>query len=225
MLAAVFKLSAPASTSVSLPGLSTAMPRLSAIMPRSSIAMPGLSAVVSKLSSAMLGLSAPAFALVLVPGLSALVSPFASASVLPGLSLLYFFALFLSKTSTPNLATKKRKLDDTISGWSERSKKISSKELWSGKIKKAALEEVFLPRVSLFPLLFPPSGIGKRKFNKTIINTWLLTDNHAKEEVNLSFARCRCPPAIKLNRPSQIEILKQRPGCIVKIISLATATF
>lgn len=96
-----------------------------------------------------------------------------------------------------DLAAKRQKLDDTISKWSIKSKKTSSKELNSRKIKKTALKKVFLLR-ALF------SSIGKRKFDKTFINTQLLANNYTKEKVDLSLAIFRCPPAVKLNRPYQI---------------------
>ena len=58
-----------------------------------------------------------------------------------------------------------------MSEWSEKSKKTFSEELWSRKIKKAALKEVFLPRTPLFLSLFPSNGIGEKKFDKTFFNT------------------------------------------------------
>ena len=42
--------------------------------------------------------------------------------------------------------------------------------------------------------------VGKKKFDKNFINTWLLVNNHAKKEVDLSFAECKSSPAVKLNR-------------------------
>ena len=177
--AAMPGLSAPASASILVPGLSAAMPGLSATMPESSAAMPELSVAVPKSSA-------------VVPGSSAPIPLFAP--MLPGSSPLPFPALSLPKTLTPDLAIERQRLDDTISGWSERSKRASSGELCSGRIKKAALEEAFSPRAPLFLSLFPSSGIGKRKLDKTFINTGPLANNHAEEEVNLSFAVCGCPP-------------------------------
>ena len=227
MFAAGPGLSASASTSVPVPRLSAAIPGLS-------VAVPGLSAPASasvpvpRLSAAVPGSSAFAFASVLLPQLSTAMpgsSVSMSASVyVPGLSAA-IPGLSLLNIPTPNLAVKRRKLDDIISGWSGRSKRASSKELCSGRIKKTALEEPFLPRTTLFPLLFPSSGIGKRKFDKIFINTRPLANNHAKKEVDLCFTMCGCPPAIRLNKPWQIEILEQRPACIVKMIPLAAAIF
>ena len=87
------------------------------------------------------------------------------------------------------------------------------------------MEEAFSPRAPLFPLFFPSSSIGKRKFDKTFTSTQPLADNQAKKEVNLSFARCRYPLAIKLNRPWQIELLEERPVYIIETIPLITAIF
>ena len=214
--AAVPGLSAPASASVPVPGSSAAMPESSAAVPGSSVAVPESSAAVP-------GSSAPASASVPVPGSSALVPP--SAPILPGSSPLLFPALSSPKTPTPDLAAGRRKLDDTISEWSGRSKRASSEELCSGRIKKAASEEAFSPRAPLFLLLFPSSSIGERKLDKTFINTWPLANNHAKEEGDLSFAMCECPSTVKLNRPWQIELLKRRPTYIVETITLAAAIF
>ena len=199
-------LSAPASVSVPVSESSAAMPKSSAAMLESSAAMPGSSVAVPKLSAAVPGLSAPASASISVPGSSTLVLP--SAPMFPVSSPLLFPALFSPKTPTPNLAVGKGRLDDTISGWSGKSKRASLEELCSGRIKRAALEETFSPRVPLFLPLFPSSGISERKVDKTFINTWPLANNHAKEEVDLSFALYGYPPTVKLNKPWQIELLE-----------------
>ena len=217
------KLSALASTSVFIPGLFAVVPELFAAISGLSISVPGLFAAVPELSVVMPGSSAPTFASVFMPGLFALVLP--SVPVLPESSSLLFLALFLPKTPTPNLAAERQKLDDTISGWSGRSKKASSEELYSGRIIRAASKDTFSPKIPLFPPLFPSSTIGKRKLDKTFINTWPLADNHVKKEVNLSFAMCRCLSAVKLNRLCQIDLLERRPACIVKTISLTVAIF
>ena len=52
-----------------------------------------------------------------------------------------------------------------------------------------------------------------------------MADNHAEKEVDLSFAGCGCSLGVKLNRPWQIELLEQRPACIVETIPLAAAIF
>lgn len=211
LFAAMPRLFAFASMSISVPGLSAPM---SAAVP-----VPGLSAVVFELSAillkssvAMPGLSPPASASVFVPGLS--VAMFGLFVAIPGSSIVMprlFVAMpelstamlgsSLPKILTPNLAAKRQKVDDTISRWSERSKKASSEELCSRKIKKAALEEVFLPRAPLFSLFFLSNSIGKRKFDKIFINTRPLANNHTEKKVDLSFTMCKYSSAIKLNMP------------------------
>ena len=236
LLTALLGLSAPASAFIPLPGLSAAMPRLSApifvfvsmlglsaAMPESSAVVPGSFVTVPELSVAMPELSALASASVPMPGLSALVFP--SMPVLPRSSTLFFPTLSLPKTSTPNLAAERRRLDDTISRWSKRSKRIFSEELCSGRIKRGASKEAFSPKAPLFLPLFPSSSIGKRKLDKTFINTRPLADNYVKEEVDLSFVMYEYPPAIKLNKSWQIELLEQRPAYIVVTIPLAMAIF
>ena len=228
--------SAPASASISVPGSSTAMlgssapasvsipmPGLSAAMPESSVAMPGSSVAMPELSAIMPGLSAPTSASVLMPELSAPVPP--SAPMLPGSSSLPFPVLSSPKTPTPDLAAGRQRLDNIISGWSGKNKRTSPEELYSGRIKRLASEEAFSSRAPLFFLLFPSSGIGKRKLDKTFINTRPLANNHAKEEVDLSFARCGCSPGVKLNRSWQKELLEQRPACIIETILLVAAIF
>ena len=208
LFGAVLGLSAPASAFVPVPGLSTTVPGSSAPtsasvpVPGSSAAVAGSSAVMLELSAALPGSSIAVFTSIPVLGLSATVP--LSVPMLPGLSPLPFLALSLPKTPTPNLAVGRQRLDDTISGWSGRSKRASQEELCSGRIKRAASKEAFSPKALLFLLLFPFSSIDKRKLNKTFINNWLLADNYAKEEVDPSFAACGCPPAVKLNRPWQI---------------------
>ena len=213
--ATVPELSALASASILVLGLSATIPELSAIMPGSSLAMSRLSAVVPGLSAAMPGLSAPVFEFIPMPGLS----------VLPRLSPLLFPTLSLPKIPAPNLAAEWQRLDDTIIGWSGRSKRASSKELFSGRVIKAALEEIILPGALLFLLFFPSNGIGKRKLDKNIINTWLLADNHVEKEVDLCFAICGYPAAVQLNKSWQIEFLEWRLTYIVKTIPLAATTF
>ena len=214
--AAVPRSSAPTSASVPMPGLSAAVPKLSATVLGSSVAIPESSAT-------MPGSSTPSSASIPMPGSSTSIPP--SAPMLPGSSPLPFPTLSLPKTPTPDLAAGRRRLDDTISGWSGRSKKAFSEELCSGRIKRAASEEAFSPRAPLFLPLFPSSGIGEKKLDKIFINTRPLADNHAEEEVDLSFAMCGCPPTVKLNRPWQIELLERRPAYIVETILLAAAIF
>ena len=187
-------LSTPTSASIFVPGLSTAMPKLS-------VAIPGLSATMRRLSATVPRSFTLAFASVLIPGLFALVP--LSMPVLPKSSPLPFPALSLPKTLSPDLAAGRQRLDNIISGWSRRCKRVSSEELCSGRIKKAALEETFSLRAPLFPLFFSSSGIGKRKLNKTFINIRPLANNYVEKKVDLSFAVCGCPLTVKLNRPWQ----------------------
>ena len=204
LVTAMHKLSALASTSIPVPGLSTVVPRLSAAMLRlsaaiseSSVIMPKLFTAMFGLSIAVPGLSTPMSAFVPMPQLSTLVHLSRSAPMLLGSSLLAFLVLSLPKILTLNLAARRQKLDNTISGRGKKSEKISLEELWSGRLKKAASKETFLPKAPLFPSLFPSSSIGERKFHKTFINTQLLANNHTKKEVNLSFVGCGCPPTVK----------------------------
>ena len=155
-LAVVPRLSAPSSASVPVPGSSAALPRSSAptftfvpvtglsadmsessaAMLRSFVAMPGSSVAVLRLSAIMPLLSAPVSASVSVPGLSTLV--LLSTPMLLRSSSLPFPILSLPKTPTPDLVTGRRRLDDTISGRSKKSKRGFSEKLCSGKIKKAS---------------------------------------------------------------------------------------
>ena len=96
----------------------------------------------------------------------------------------------------------------------------------SGDIsKKRPFDKAF--NIDCWPLADDYAGedVGQRKFDKTFINAWLLADNHAKKEVDLSFAGCGCSSRVKLNRPWQIELLEQRPACIVETIPLVAAIF
>lgn len=185
--------------------------RSCAAVPRLSVVMLRLCLTVPRLSTAVFGLSAPTSVSVLVPGLSALVFPFAFAPVLrlsslfmyfcaliPGLSPLSFPVLFLPKTLMFDPTARRRKIDHTICVWRKRSKKASSKKLWSGILKTTALKEIFSPWTHLFLIFFLSSSIGKkRKFNNTFINSRLFINNYAKKEIDLSFAGCGCPLAIK----------------------------
>ena len=172
LFAAMPRFSVLSSTSIFMPRSSTAIPESSAAVPGSSVIVPRLSVAMPGLSATMPGLSVSAFAFVSVPELSAPVS--LSAPVLLGSSPLLFPVLSLPKTLIPNLAVGRQKLDDTISGWSGRSKRVSLEELYSRRIQRATLEEAFLPRAPLFLLFFSSSDISKRKLDKTFINTWPL---------------------------------------------------
>ena len=220
---AVLGSSASTFASICMLGLSVAMPELSTAVLGSFVTVPRSLTAVPGLSAAMPRLSALVFASVLVPRLSALVPP--SAPMFSGSSPLLFPTFFLRKTSMPDLTAGRQRLDGSISGWSGKSKRASSEELCIRRIKKAASEEVFLPKAPLFLPLFLSSGIGERKLDKTFINTWPLANNRAEEEVNLSFAVCGCLPAVKLNKPWYIELLEQRPTYIVGTILLAMAIF
>ena len=84
-----------------------------------------------------------------------------------------------------------------------------------------------LPSECLSFLFFPSSGIGKKRlFNKAFnIDYWPLADNHVEKDVDLSFAECQCPSAVKANRPWQRKLLDQKLICIVEAIPLAVAIF
>ena len=144
--AALSRLFTPMSLSVLMPGLSAAVPELFVAMPRSTTAVPGSSVAVP-------GSSTSAFASVSLPRLSAPVPP--SAPVLPRLSPLSFPALSLLKTTTPDLAAERRKLDDIIGEWSGKSKRASSEELYSGKIKKGSFGRGFLAKSNLISSFLP----------------------------------------------------------------------
>ena len=107
-------LSASASTFVPVPGSSAAVPGSSAALPELSAAGPGSSVAMPESSATVPGLSVFASASVFVPGSSA--SVLLSTPMLSGSFPLLFPALSSPKTPTPNLATKRRRLDNTISG-------------------------------------------------------------------------------------------------------------
>ena len=141
LLVAMPELSAPTSTSMLVSGLSTIVPRLSTTMSRLSTTILGLSIAVLELSATMprffvfvFGLSALVSAFVLIFGLFVFILLFASVIVFLRLSPLPFPVLSLPKIPKPNLVVERQKLDDIISGWSRRSKKASSEELWSERI-------------------------------------------------------------------------------------------
>ena len=168
LLVAIPGLFASISASVSMPGLfitvlgwSSAISGLSATIPRLSIAMLELFAAMPGLSVTVFRLFTPASASVIVPGSSTPIFLSVSAPILPKLSPLPFPILFLPKIPMPNLAAKRQRLDNTISGWSGRSKKVLSKEFWNRRIKKAASEEAFLPKAPLFFLFFRPMILAK----------------------------------------------------------------
>ena len=226
--------SAPPSASASavpVPGssalLSSALPSASGV----SVPVPGSSAPPSV--SSVSGVSVP------VPGSSAPPSVSGVPVPVPGLYPLPFPTWSDPQTPTPIPGRQK------LGQWSGILKRASSEETLT------TFAPLFLPSECPSPLFFPSSGIGKkrlfdkafnincwpladdhagedvgkRKFNKTFINTRLLTNNHAKDKVDLSFAGCGSSPGVKLNRPWQIELLEQRPACIVETIPLAAAIF
>ena len=216
---------------VSVPGSSALL--LSALPSTSGVSLPllGSSASPSVLSVFAVSVS--------VPRLSVLLSVSGVPVPLLELSSLPFFIWSFLQTPTP-VPERQR-----LGHWSGILKKTSSEEA------PTTFASLFLPSECPSPLLFPSSGIGekrpfdkafnidcqpladnyvgkdvgKRKFDKTFISTWPLTNNHVKKEVDLRFAGCRCSLGAKLNRPWQIELLEQRSACIVETISLAAVIF
>lgn len=57
------------------------------------------------------------------------------------------------------------------------------------------------------------------------INCRLLARDRDVEEVDLSFAGCQCPPAVKANREWRQELLNPKPVCMVEAILLAATIF
>ena len=74
---------------------------------------------------------------------------------------------------------------------------------------------------------YNPTNKNKRKrgFDITFINSCPLAGNHDQEAVDLSFAGCLCPAAVKVNRSWQLDLLNPKPVCIIKAIPLAAALF
>ncbi len=77
------------------------------------------------------------------------------------------------------------------------------------------------------PPFFPSNGLGeKRSFNKAFnLDYWPLIDDYTREEIDLSFAYCQYPPAVKANRPWQRELLTRKFVYMVEAILLAAAIF
>ena len=102
-------------------------------------------------------------------------------------------------------------------------------------IFKQVLSDQFLYCCSTSPVktlcLFLPLGLLPNKtdcnqtFNIAFINSCPLASNHTWKEVDLSFAKCICLDAIKLNRLWQLELLDFKPVCIMKAISLTATIF
>ena len=173
----------------------------------SCVPVPGLSALPSM--SSLFGVS------VLVPGSSALPSLSGVPVPRPELSPLSFPILSFPQTLTPVPGRQK------LGQWSRTLKRASYKEaptifaplfppseppsllfFPSSDIgKKRSFDKAF--NIDYWPLTDDHAGenVGKRKFDKTFINTRLLAVNHAEKEVDLSFAGCGYLPTIKLNRP------------------------
>ena len=185
-------LSAPPSATTS--GVSMPMPRSSTLS--SVLSVSGLSVPVPR-SSALPSVWSVAGVFVPMPALSAPPSvsfmsgvsvPMLGLSASPGLSSPPFSTW--SSLQIPTLVPRRQRL----SQWSRIIKKVSSEE---------TPPTFALPSKRLSPLFFPSSGIGKKRpFDKAFnINCRPLADNHAGEDVNLSFAECQCSPAVKANRP------------------------
>lgn len=65
----------------------------------------------------------------------------------------------------------------------------------------------------------------KQDFNITFINSCPLAGNHDQKEVNLSFAGCKCPDAVKLNQSLLLDLWNLKPICIIEAIPLTAALF
>lgn len=126
-------LSAPLSVSVPVRELSAAMLKSSATILELSVAVPGLSIPISE-SITIFELSTA------VPGLSAAVLELFIAVLGLFIAMLKLFGAVprssLPKTPMPNLVARRQKLDDNISGWSKKSKKVFSEELWKEELKR-----------------------------------------------------------------------------------------
>ncbi len=86
----------------------------------------------------------------------------------------------------------------------------------------------FSPLLSLFSsVLFPFICIGKKRlFDKAFdINSRLLARDHTRKELDLSFADCHCPAAVKANRVWQRKLLNSKLVYMVETIPLAVAIF
>ena len=211
----------------------SAPPSASASASASAVSVPGSSALLSSALPSASGVSMP------VPGSSAPPSVSGVPVPVPGSSPPPFPTWSDPQTPTPVPGRRK------LSQWSGILKRASSEEA------PTTFAPLFPPSERLSPLFFPSSGIdekqlfdkafnidcwslpndhagkdiGERKFDKIFINIRLLVDNHAEEEVDLSFAGCGCSLGVKLNRSWQIELLEQRSACIVETIPLAAAIF
>ena len=77
------------------------------------------------------------------------------------------------------------------------------------------------------PPLLPSNGTGEKwSFDMAFnLDCRPLANGHTGEDVNLSFAYCQCPPAVKANRLWQRELLDWKPVCKVEAILLPAAIF
>ena len=62
-------------------------------------------------------------------------------------------------------------------------------------------------------------------FVTTFINSCPLAGNYDQEEMDLSFAGCRYPAAVKLNRSWQLDLLDLKSVCIIEAIRLQPPYF
>lgn len=65
----------------------------------------------------------------------------------------------------------------------------------------------------------------KQFFDTIFTNSRLLTGNHIAKEVHLSFGKSECPIQVKLNQLWQLELLDQKPVCIIEANLLTAILF
>ncbi len=77
------------------------------------------------------------------------------------------------------------------------------------------------------PNLFSSTTRGQKGAFKKIfdINCWSLARDQIAEEIDLSFAGCQCPPAVKANREWQQELLNTKLMYMVETIPLTATLF
>lgn len=227
---AVLDLSAPFASAVLVPGLSTPsapavpMPRLST--PSASVMLvPGLSTPFPS-AMPMPGLSAPfAFAISLprlfVLSLSAMPVPrlfalSASAVPMPGLFTPSLSTVPMSDSSAPSaFAVPVPLLSSLFPIWlSPRiPTPIPKKQRlgqWDQIMKRASFKKVASTFISLLPpverrflSLLPFSSIGEKQSFDMAFNfdCQQLANDYTRDNVDLSFACCQCPTAVKANKP------------------------
>lgn len=89
--------------------------------------------------------------------------------------------------------------------------------------RSTSSKEHFYPFLPL--VLLSNKTNRKQTFDIVFINSRLFADNHAQEEIDLSFAECGCLIVVKLNQSWQMELLDLKPVYIIKVIPFATTIF